>query len=480
MSNIENFSGSNLDRDLFAVSLDPGASGSLQNQLADALRRMLVAAPGYAGARLPASRTLAAELSVSRTTVQAVYDQMTAEGYVTTRRGSGTFVASDIPHLASPEPAPVATPDRAAPWMTFQVGLPDPTLLPHRLWARHLERAWRAPDPNLLGRVDPFGWAPLREAICNHLAAWRHLTCDPDQVVVTSGASEALDILCRGLLAAGETVAIEDPCWPRVHDSLTAAGLVPHSVRIDADGFDAARIPDQAVAALVTPSRHYPTGRALPLPRRVALLDWAAQRQGLIIEDDYDSEFRYQGHPLPSFAGLDRLQHTLYLGSFSKLVSASLRIGYLVIPKRLIGQVRAYLARVGPRASLVPQPALASFMAGGDFAVHLRRMRRIYARRQAHLLATLAPAHDLLEIRPDTSGMHLCLPLAPPLAARVSDQEIGAQAAEAGLAVGALSAHSVLPDKPQALLLGYAGFDEARLSDGAGRLVQILSDAAAR
>lgn len=476
MANIEKNPQSNLDRDLFALTLERTANASLQIQLMQALRNIIQSSPGYAGVRLPASRALAAELSVSRTTVQAAYDQMISEGYLVTRQGSGTFFADDITHLSAPKTGTASARQTVRPWVPFQAGLPDPSLLPHAVWARHLERAWRAPAPELLGRTDPLGWYPLRDAIADHLAAWRQLDCDPEQVVITSGAWESFEIVFRGLMQPGNTVAVEDPCWPKTHELLATTGAKAHPLRIDDNGLDAEKIPLEARAAIVTPSRHYPTGRSMPLPRRIALLEWASRTDGLIVEDDYDSEFRYQGHPLPSFAGLDGLQHTIYLGSFSKLISTSLRLGYLVVPKHLPDAARDYLGRVGMRASLVAQPALATFMQSGEFAAHLRRMRRIYARRQARLVKALAPVADLLDVKPDPSGMHLCLPFRKKLEERISDQDISAQAQQIGLNVAALSAHCVLPDRPQALLLGYAAFDEDVLSEAAATLCRMILD----
>ncbi|MFD1159608.1 MocR-like pyridoxine biosynthesis transcription factor PdxR [Roseovarius aestuarii] len=474
MSNIENKHNANLNRDLFAISLDPAGNTSLQAQLLEALRAIIVTSQNLTGARLPASRILAAELSISRTTVQVVYDQMISEGYLVTRRGSGTYVAHDITHLRSPTPQ--ARPARPVlkPWQPFQTGLPDQSLLPYQTWARQLERAWRTPEPDLLMRPDPLGWYPLREAIADHLAAWRNLHCDPEQVFITSGAWEALEGIFCGLVGSGKTVAVEDPCWPKTHDILRVTGCKIHAVRIDAEGLDAGKIPDDVSAVIVTPSRHYPTGLNLPLSRRTALLDWAKRTGALVIEDDYDSEFRYRGQPLPSLSGLDGRANTIYLGSFSKLVSPALRIGYLVVPIHLLDQIRRHLGRVGPRASLIPQPALATFMQSGEFAIHLRRMRRTYARRQSHLLDALQPVSDLLDLQPDPSGMHLCLSLKPQLARRVSDQEICRRAKKIGLHVGALSDHCVLPDKMQGLLLGYAAFDEQALSEAADRFANLL------
>lgn len=218
MSNFETFSRANLHRDLFAISLDASLKMSLQAQLLDTLRRIVSKSPHLVGARLPASRTLASELSISRTTVQAVYDQMISEGYLVTRQGSGTFIASEITHLSQPQPIPRPAGPTTAQWRPFQTGLPDQTLLPHRQWARHLERAWRNPAPALLTRPDPLGWYPLREAISDHLTAWRHLPCDPGQVVITSGAREAFEVIFHGLLGGGKQVAVETVLAQTAHD----------------------------------------------------------------------------------------------------------------------------------------------------------------------------------------------------------------------------------------------------------------------
>lgn len=478
MSNIDKNDQSNFEAALFAISLEPHAELSLQAQLLNTLRDIILSRPALAGARLPASRTLAAELSVSRTTVQAVYDQIISEGYLTARRGSGTFVADDLPHLSQPKHRPAPPVQHSQPWKPFQTGLPDQALLPHKQWSRHLERAWRDPVPALLHAADPLGLLPLRVAIADHLSAWRHLDCDPEQVVITSGAWEAFEIIFRGLTGPGQTVATEDPCWPKIHNILTATQTQSQPIQNDADGFDATLIPAGVAAAIVTPSRHYPTGRSLPLPRRMALLDWATRTDGLIIEDDYDSEFRYRGQPLPALAGLDQMQHTVYLGSYSKLIGPAMRLGYAVLPKHLLDRARGYLRRVGSRASLIPQPALAGFMQSGEFAVHLRRMRRIYARRQSHLIAQLMPLSDLLEVQPDPSGMHLCLPLKPRLSTQTTDQEIASIAQTRGLSVGALSGHTTQSSGAQALLLGFAGFDEPVLTEACTRLSTILHELA--
>ena len=476
MSNKTISTKANFQRALFGLSLASDQKSSLQAQLIDALRGIIASSPNVAGARLPASRVLAQELSISRTTVQAAYDQLISEGIFIARQGSGTFIANEISHLATSPPSAKRAVARVEPQpiRPFQTGLPDHCLMPHKQWAGHLEHAWSDPEPRLLATPDPLGWYPLREAIADHLDAWRGLICDPAQIVITSGAREAFEVVFTGLLGSGRDVAVEDPSWPKLRSALSDTGSTAHPIRVGFEGLDADSIPAKASAIVVSPSRHYPTGTSLPLSRRAALLDWARQTSGLVLEDDYDSEFRYRGQPLPSLSGLDRLQHTVYLGSFSKLMSPSLRIGYLVVPFEHLPAVRSYIKSVGARASLVPQPALAAFMQSGEFAIHLRRMRRIYGARQKHLLAALAPVSDLLDLQADPSGMHLCVGLTAKLSQTATDIEISTAAKSAGLIVEALSSFSVLPNPPEGLLLGYAAFEETALSDSASVLMNIL------
>ncbi|MGG7566027.1 PLP-dependent aminotransferase family protein [Rhodovulum sp. DZ06] len=472
MSNHAEKHRSNLEAALFALGLERGGGAPMHAQLAEALRALILTGR-HPGARMPASRALAAELSVSRMTVTTAYDQLTAEGYLHARRGDGTYVAEHPPHLAPPAPRRVEAPPPPADWSPFHPGAPDQALFPHRAWARRLEQAWRKPDPGLLGRADPFGWPPLRAAIAAHLSAWRGLDCRPGQVVITAGAWDGFDIIRHAALAAGDLVAVEDPGWPTQRELFRRAGLSIAPVRVDGQGLDPEALPAGAAAAVLTPSRHYPTGAAMPVPRRMGVLGWAEARGALVIEDDYDSEFRYQGRPFPTLAGLDGLRRVIYMGSFSKLLSPALRLGYLVLPEALLDPARAHLAVTGARASLAPQPALAAFMQSGEFATHLRRMRRVYARRQAHLLAALAGAGDVLSVAPDPSGMHLVAGLGPALAGR-TDVEAAAAAGRAGLLVRPLSAAATLPDPPQGLLLGYSAADEEALSGAAASLVSAL------
>lgn len=468
---------SNFQTRLFALSLERSASAPLHAQLTDHLREMIRSGTAPGGVRLPASRTLAAELSVSRITVQTAFDQLLAEGYLTTRRGAGTYVAEDLPHLAPPPLAPSRAPDLPPPFRPFQPGVPDTGLFPWRDWARHLERAWQRPHPSLLGKGDPLGWPPLRAEIASHLSAWRGIPCRAEQVVITSGASEAFDLVFQACLHPGARVGMEDPGYAPLRRILADRGYVTVPHRVDAAGLDPDSLDPRLDGLIITPSRHFPTGVTLPLKRRLALLDWASARQAPLIEDDYDGEFRYKGQPLPAMASLDRDGHVFYLGSFSKLLTTSLRLGYLVVPERWLPAIRALFVHRNPTASLVAQPALAEFMASGAFATHLRRMRRHYARRQARLVAALSHIPELITVPDDPAGMHLCCGLGPALAGRVSDTDLSQMGAAQGLSLRALSSHSVLPEPPQGLVLGYAAYDEAALEQASTALVRLLRQA---
>ena len=474
MSNSANKYQTNFDNALFRLILDRTSPESLQAQLINALRELLIGDEKSSGTRLPSSRLLAQELSVSRTTVVGAYDQLISEGYLRTTTGGGTFAADQLPHLAPPRVTATNRPRPPKDWLPFHSGVPDQSLFPHRLWARHIERAWAVPDGGLLANPDPFGWYPLRQAISDHLSAWRKLKCRPEQVLITSGAFEAFEIIFRGLQEANAHAAIEDPGWATLRSVLGSLGTLVQPIRIDAEGFDADKIKGAPSLAVVTPSRHYPTGVSMPMARRTSLLAWAEDKNALIVEDDYDSEFRYHGHPLPSLAGLDGLKRSIYLGSFSKLLSPALRLGYLVLPEMLLPKAAAFLNQFGARASLVPQPALATFMESGEFAVHLRRMRRTYAKRQAHLISELSVSAGLLDLAPDPSGMHLCAPLLPKLSRQTTDEAIATAAQMAGVHLRALSSHCVLPRPPQGLILGYAAFDDNKLSKAARTLNHVL------
>lgn len=473
------------DAAVLDLSLDRAAREPLQAQLTEALRRLILARRIAPGARLPSSRALAEELGVSRVTVVAAIDQLAGEGYAEGRRGSGVYVVSDLPDQtvepATPrrEPTPASPAGGAAAGAAprpFQPGTPDLSLFPYAEWGKLLHQAWRRPAQALVNHSDVMGWRALRQAIADHIGAARGIACAPEQVAITSGMAESLELVARACLPAASTVLVEDPGYPLLRRAFASAGLRVEALPVDVSGFHPAG--RRAAAAAVTPSRQFPLGIVMPLARRLQLLDWAREKQALIVEDDYDSEYRYRGRPLPALMTLDGGGSVLYLGSFSKVLSASLRLAYVVAPPDRAGLLRRALADAGPRASLAPQPALAQFMSSGRFAAHIRRMRRLYARRQAALV-TAAERHlaPWLVLRPEEAGMHLVAEPTPRLAARMDDDGIEALAARAGFVAPSLSRYHAGEPRRRGLLLGFSGFDEATLESAGRGLADALAAA---
>lgn len=338
-----------------------------------------------------------------------------------------------------------------------------------------MESSWCQPHPDLLKASDPFGWAPLRAAIAAHLGTWRALECGVGQIAITSGAREAFDLIAR-LFHAGSTLQLEDPCFGPMKDRFEAYGLACRMSPVDQDGFDPALLCDDTVGVVVTPSRQFPLGTALPLSRRLTLLDWAERQGALVVEDDYDSEFRFSGQPLPSLTSLDGGRRTIYVGSFSKLLSPSLRLGYVVVPEGLVGAISEVIGPHGTQASLVPQPALATFMESGAFGSHLRRMRRLYAKRRSALLASLE-THLSGRFVPtlEPSGLHLVCKPGPRLAG-ISETAIVRAAEATGLTVSPLSAYYHVAAPEMGFILGYAAFDEVELEEGIQQLAKAIED----
>ena len=334
------------------------------------------------------------------------------------------------------------------------------------------------PGTRPFGETDPFGWGPLRGAIAAHLNAWRGVHCAPSQIVITSGLLDAVELIAKTALAAGDTVLVEDPGHHVLRNALSANGLRCAPVPVDKNGFNLQASGAQrrgARACVVTPSRQFPLGMTLPLARRLKLLEWAGDTDGLIIEDDFDSEYRYVGQPLPALMSLDDQECVIYVGSFSKVLSPTLRLGFVVLPKRLIASAREVLRLTGPRTSLLAQPALQRFMKSGGFATHIRRMRRLYAQRQQALIATLENhAQGLLNVAPASGGMHVVAELTPRFLGRMTDVEAAARAHAAGISASALSTYFAGRPTRQGLVLGYAGFDETTIRSSAVRLTEIL------
>jgi GntR family transcriptional regulator / MocR family aminotransferase len=453
----------------------------IQQQIARQIRELVLGGRLKPKSKLPSSRGLAEQLGVARATVVEAFEQLAGEGYVETKLGSGTSVAAELPEalLATGRKATKAmvAPKRQGrdPAKPFRSGLVDWESFPHDEWGRILGRYWRNPPIALLEHNDPFGWLPLRSAIAAHLFEWRGIECDPAQVVMTAGGSDAFDLIRRALFEAGDQMWLEEPGYATARRVFALGGLNIVPVPVDAEGLVVAqalaRAPNAKVA-FVTPARQYPTGVTMPLSRRLELLEWAKDANALIIEDDYDSEYRYVGRPLPAMMSLDRTARVIYSGTFSKVFSPIIRLGFIVVPQRLVEVFQTERRVYGSPPSLLVQPALAQFMEQGQFAVHIRRMRRLYATRRQALLDVLLP-HDgkLFELDAPPSGLLVMLRLADD----VDDEMVVQTLAHENIEVQALSSHYVGRKKKQGLLLSFAGFVEKDLVEAAKRLIIIIA-----
>jgi len=474
------FNMSTTDAAIAAIALDRTSAAPLHVQLTGQLRDMILSGRIAPGGRLPGSRAFASDLGVSRITVTTSMDQLVAEGFAEGRHGKGLFVAPHLPDTSLKiagfdEPfdiLPIKT-GRSSP-VPFQPAAHDARLFPHDEWAKLLEQNWRNPDNRTASGIDPSGHPALREAIAHHLHEWRGLRCQPSQVFVTAGGGDATQLLIRAIGLVGHKVVLEDPGYPLFASELTHQGVGVVPVAVDEEGLDPAAMP-AACLAITTPSRHYPTGVTMPLARRLDLLAWSDRHEALILEDDFDSEYRYRGTPLPTLIGLANNDRVLYMGSFSKVFTPQLRLGYLVVPEPLAASFEHVLRQRGPLASAIAQPALAQFMASGRFATHIRRMRRVYSARQQALIESMSRRlAGLLTVEPEAGGMHLTARLSAGLAARMNDIQVSRKAGEAGLVLPALSSYCAGPADHQGLLMGYSGFDEKELDAACAKLADLL------
>ncbi len=462
------------------IGIDRQDREPIQSQIARQIRGLVLNGRLKPQAKLPSTRTLAEELDVARATVVEAYEQLLSEGYVETRSGSGTRVAPELPEaLLTPQigkaaPSTAKPESRRQPARPFRHGLVDWENFPHDEWGRLLGRYWRNPPIALLEHNDAFGWMPLRLAIARHLFEWRGISCDAEQVIVTAGGMDAFDLINRAVLSAGDKIWMEEPGYPTARRVFSLGGVVTAAVPVDGEGLVVAKgreTAGDARAAFVTPARQYPTGVTMPLTRRLELLDWAAEAEAIVIEDDYDSEYRYVGRPLPALMSLDAHARVIYSGTFSKVFSPILRLGFIVVPKAMTGRFREERLAHGAPPSLMAQPALAEFMNSGAFAIHIRRMRRIYAARRAALIAALKPEDGkLYMIDASPSGLMLLLRLRQD----IDDEKLVQRLARAGIEVQSLSSHYTGRKRDQGLLLSFAGFAERDLRAAAGRLIDLL------
>lgn len=434
----------------------------LYRQLHDRIRDAILSGELRPGAKLPSSRVLAAQLPASRTIVQLAYDMLVAEGYLIGRGAKGTIVAPLASTALGPpvRPAPGAGSNHPAPRRAiqpFQLGLPALDLFPRKLWSRHAARVTRQLGAAEMHFQGPLGLERLRRAVAGYLAVARGVACTAEQVLITAGFQGALAIAAATLLRPGDRVWVEDPGYRPARRVLALLGAQLVPVPVDAEGLEVevarARAAD-ARMAVITPSHQFPTGVALSLARRSALLQWAREAGAWVIEDDYDSEFRYQGRPLPALQGLDPDGRVLYVGSFSKVLFPALRLGYLVAPATLVEDLAKTRRLLDGHPPMLDQMTVAAFIEDGDFTRHIMAMRALYAERRMALAAALEDVlGDLVRLELTAGGMHLLAHLPP----GYRDAEVVERATRAGQAAWPLSLMAIRRDAEQGLLLGFTG-----------------------
>lgn len=487
------------------LDLDRRRQPSLQFQLFEQLRRLILNGQLQPGMMLPSSRALAENLGISRHTVLLAYDRLGAEGYLETKAAARTTVSRGMAshNLTSAEAKPAAQPDSAAastaakryppvfigPRMRldrdsrglvadFFVGRPGADTFPNATWRRLLLLYLAKGGINLTQYGDPGGLWELREAIAQHLGPARGIRATPERILIVSGIQEGMNVVSRLFVARGTPVAIEDPSYQGAAAVFESYGAKLVPVPLDSDGIDPARLPEGRFALLyLTASHQYPTGATLPLERRLAALAWARRTGTYIVEDDYDSDFRYDGPPLTAIAGLDSDDVVIYMGTFSKSIGAGLRVGYLVLPANLVDAAVRIKALLNNGHNWLDQAALAEFIRSGAFARHLQRIRKIYRARRDTLLTALHRHFDAVEVTGETAGMHIMwhLPRHLPTA-----QEVERIARCHGIGVYSLhsgAAHMIglVPSAERGLILGYTALPERLIARGIARLADAVA-----
>jgi GntR family transcriptional regulator/MocR family aminotransferase len=487
------------------IMLNENSALPLYRQIYEAIRDAILSGNLRPTAPLPATRLLSKELGISRMTVINAYDQLFAEGYLEAKIGAGTFVAAHLPeeflqtssferrehqenslahkvnfsdygkNLAQNSES-ILRHNGKSSLLPFEHGVPGTEEFPFDVWAKIAQRWQKKPPASILSYGDALGFRPLREAIAAHLASARGVLCKVDQIIVTNGTQQALDLIGRIFLTKTTDVYIEDPGYLGARDIFAATGarLVP--VPIDEEGFDlqtARKLSRRARLVYVTPSQQYPLGVTMSLARRLKLLEWARDRDAFVIEDDYNSEYRYGGRPLASLQGLDRDGRVIYLGTFSKTIFPALRLGYLVVPANLIEVFAAARALTDLHSPSLEQAVLAEFINERHYARHIRRMRGIYEGRQRILVEEVRKnLKGMLEVAHAEAGMHLIgwLPRG------IDDRDVSRRAAEANLKIAPLSAYCIRQTLRGGMLLGYTAFNERQIKQGVKKLARVLNE----
>jgi GntR family transcriptional regulator/MocR family aminotransferase len=469
---------------------DPLSSrrGPLFSQIYRGFREAVLSGKLRSGERLPSTRELAEQLDVSRTVVVLAYEQLLAEGYVSGKQGSGTYVTGTLNLrpmqerittrsfrlseygrrvTASTLELSYARQRAKPPRYDFIYGRSNIDLFPFETWRRMLLRTARVAPVRELDYGATAGSLELREAIAAHLKRSRGVVCNAEQILILNGSAQALDLIVRVLVEAKDAIAVEDPGYQGTREILRAARARLQPVPVDHDGILVERIPAGTRMVFVTPSHQFPTGAVLPLARRLALLGWAKRRNALIVEDDYDGEFRYAGQAIESLQGLDREERVIYIGTFSRTVFPALRIGYLIAPRALMPALTAAKWLCDRHTSTLEQRTLAEFIASGMYERFLRRVRRSNASRRDALLESIDAAFgDDIEVTGQGAGAHVVVwPKQP-----IDEAHAIRRAEERGIGIYGVSPYYVGKKGRPGIILGFARLSEAEIREGILRL----------
>jgi GntR family transcriptional regulator/MocR family aminotransferase len=458
--------------------LDPATTEPFYRQIYDRFRGAIASGLLKPGDRIPSARALTKELGLARGTIETAYSLLAAEGYIQARGQAGTIVTPGLKlrtPVASPTPQPnrgiAAAGFRPDSILPFQMGLPALDVFPRKIWARLGARCVRVMQPSDMVHPSVYGLPPLRAEVAAYLQVSRGINCSPSQIFVTSGYRHTMELIGHALLKAGDRIWLEDPGYPPTRELLRHMDIAAVSVPVDREGMvvsDGIKTAPRARAAVVTPAHQSPLCVSLSLPRRLALLDWAARNNAWVIEDDYDGEYRYVSRPLPALKSLDRDGRVLYAGTFSKVLFPSVRLAYLVVPETQVERFEQIAQIFAGGSPELTQAIVTAFIAEGHFARHIQRMRKLYAGRRE---ATAAGLESVLgkHIRIDSppGGMHLILRLQ----GQRSDRRLVARMQKDGLYGEALTDWTIGNDGASALLLSFTNVDSQRTAEKLGRRI---------
>ena len=474
----------------------------LNRRVYESLRNQILTGHFGPGAKLPSTRTLAANLGVSRNTVIKAFEQLIAEGYIRGRGGSGTYVANELPdnltHVRRGKKKSVTGSEkrnslrfslrsrtithRAAlpfaaggrPIRPFQPGIPALDAFPFNVWTKLVHRQWKRLHPQMLGYGGPAGFTPLRNAICDYLTLSRGVQCQPEQVIVVAGIQQALHLAASVLLKPGDPVWVEEPGYFAAQAVFEAASIEMIPVGVDSDGLDvSAGISSnpRARLAYTTPANQFPSGATMSIARRLELLRWAAKSGAWILEDDYDGEFRYSSHPLPALQSLDRNGNVIYVGTFSKVLFPALRLGYMVVPTNILDRMLTAKFAADWHSPTIDQAVVADFINEGHMMRHIRKMRSLYLERLESLMDCARSELDgLVTIARPDAGMHVVAAL--PVG--VDDIAVAIAVNEMGVSNRPMSLCYLGRKRTSGLILGYAAYSLEQIKHGCGQLAAAL------